>query len=49
LIEKTFCTWYFYTDYYEADCGNQMEEEDFEPIQPTFCPFCGGKIDIENA
>lgn len=43
------CKWYFYTNYYETDCSSQIEEEDFELIQPTFCPFCGGKIDIENA
>ena len=44
--EKPTCEWTFYTDYYETGCSNQMEEEDYEPIQPIYCPFCGNKINI---
>jgi hypothetical protein len=42
------CIWYFYTDYYETDCGQQMEEETHDAVEPDFCPWCGEKIKIEK-
>lgn len=46
--KNTKCEWYLYTDYYETDCGNQMEKEDYDSTQPTYCPFCGNKIDNQE-
>lgn len=42
-----FCEWIMYGDeYYETGCDNQMDVEDKYNIEPEWCPFCGGKIDI---
>lgn len=38
------CNWFFYTDYYETDCGQDLTEFEFENIDATFCPYCGNKI-----
>ena len=43
-----FCIWTFYTDYYETGCSNQMDEEDYDRVQPEYCAYCGDKITIEK-
>ena len=47
MIKKTFCTYYFYEDYYETDCSNQLEEEEFTNLDATYCPFFCFLIEIE--
>lgn len=47
-MSKNFCVWIQYPDYYETGCANQIEEGDYEPIQPIFCPYCGDKITVEE-
>jgi len=48
MIKKLYCDWYFYTDYYESNCGQQIEIEDYENTEPIFCPYCGNEIDLQN-
>lgn len=48
MNKEKICRWWEYDDYYETECSNQMEVEDYDPIQPTYCPYCGGKIKIEQ-
>ena len=43
------CKWYFYTDYFETECSNSITDNDYGNIQPTYCPYCGNEIEIDNA
>lgn len=51
-IEKPeeFCTWIYYDGswYYETNCGQQMEGETHDAVEPDYCPWCGGKIEPDN-
>lgn len=40
------CKWDKYEDYYDSQCGNQMDECDFDNVCPSFCPYCGDKIEF---
>lgn len=42
------CIWNFYTDYYETDCGEQMEENTYQAVAPVYCPWCGNEVKIEE-
>ena len=46
-LNKT-CTWgLILDDYFETDCMNQVDLDDYEEICPEYCPYCGSKIKIE--
>jgi len=47
-MRNTCIWWNIDDDYFESECSNQMEMEDYENISPEFCPYCGGKIEIEE-
>lgn len=42
------CKWFVYDDYYETQCSNSMDDVDYNNISPTYCPYCGDKITIEE-
>lgn len=42
--KKQSCTYTPYGDYFETDCGEGYEVEDYDNIEPTYCPFCGRQI-----
>lgn len=44
-MSTNVCVYTFYSDYYETGCQHSIEEYDYDNIVPTYCPYCGDKIE----